>query len=312
MIESVKINNFQSLQDVEIEFGRLTVIVGPSSSGKSAIIRALKAVVSNDLHSDYITRGTKYSSVSVNTGDTVVTIERELGGSSVYKIAQTCSKESRFARINRQVPAEVTEALGILPSTKEVESIHFAGQFDTPYLLTETSSNVARILGELTNVSTIFAAVKEASRRAKASSRIVNIRKEDQAKLLSKLTEYSDLAVQSQLLKSLEADYADCTKIEVEVSQLQDLLSRADMAVSALQSIKEIKELPSLDEVLKDQKDLNEFTDLLRTWGLNKKLLDAQDANYEQAQIEISTAEEELHNLLVSVGKCPTCNQEIA
>src|SRR6187402_3232806 len=167
MLQSIRCKNFQSLHDVDLELGKFTVIVGESSSGKSAFIRALKAVSSNQLNSDYITRGTKHSYVAVKTESATVTIERDQGGISVYKVAKTGSQESRYSKLNRQVPAEVTEILGITPSTLDEGSINFAGQFDPPYLLKDTGGSVAKTLGELTNVSTIFAAVKEANRRTK-------------------------------------------------------------------------------------------------------------------------------------------------
>ena len=47
MIERVHIQGFQSLADVDLELGGFTVIQGKSNSGKSAFIRALRAVVTN-------------------------------------------------------------------------------------------------------------------------------------------------------------------------------------------------------------------------------------------------------------------------
>jgi len=63
VIHSISCKNFQSLQDVEIELGKFTVIVGASSSGKSALIRAIEAIASNSLNSDNIMQGTKHASV---------------------------------------------------------------------------------------------------------------------------------------------------------------------------------------------------------------------------------------------------------
>ena len=42
MLNSLKITNFQSHSNTEIDFDpRLTVLVGPSNNGKTAIIRAI-------------------------------------------------------------------------------------------------------------------------------------------------------------------------------------------------------------------------------------------------------------------------------
>lgn len=311
LLDSIKVSNFQSLKDVQLDFGKFTVIVGPSSTGKSAITRAMKAVTSNALDSDNITRGTKHSAVSLRTNDTTVTIERGQGGSSVYKIAKAGSEESRFTKLNRQVPTEVTEVLGITPSTQEVASINFAGQFDTPYLLKEGASSVARVLGELTNVSTIFAAVKEASRRARNASALVNIRKKDQDKLLAQISDYANIGKHAKALTSAEEEYAECIKLEAKVARLQGLIERATMASAALRSIKEIPELPDTKSVLKTQEKLNTFKAILREVAKARQIISEQDTHIREAESAILLAEKQLHDTLVAAGKCPTCNQEI-
>ena len=311
MIESIKAVNFQSLQDVEVEFGKFTVIVGASSSGKSALTRAMKAVTSNSLGTDNITKGNKYAAISLKTENATVTIERETGGSSAYKVAKPGSEESSYLKLNRQVPAEVTEVLGISPSTQEVSSINFAGQFDAPYLLKEGSSSVARILGELTNVSTIFAAVREASRRAKNASGVVNLRKKDQAKLMSQIADYSNVGVQAKAVTSAEQKLEYATQLDAKISRLSELLSTAEQASRALSAIKEIPELPDTTQLLKAQARLKLFKDTLREVVLARQLIAKQDTSIEEAQSGILSAEQELHDTLAAAGKCPTCNQEI-
>jgi predicted ATP-dependent endonuclease of OLD family len=311
LIESIKAVNFQSLQNVEVEFGKLTVIVGASSSGKSAITRAMKAVTSNGLDSDNITRGTKKAAVSLSTGDAVVTIERETGGSSAYKVAKAGSQEQVFTKLNRAVPTEVTEALGILPSTQEVASINFAGQFDTPYLLKEGASSVARVLGELTNVSKIFEAVREASRRGKNASSIVNLRKKDQAKLLGQISDYADVAVQAKSISKSEEILVEATRQQVRIDLLVDLLDRATMASKALSAIKEIPELPGTADLVNTQRNLNNFKDMLREVANARQVIANQTSSIEDADSAILLAEKELHDTLVRAGKCPTCDQEI-
>jgi DNA repair protein SbcC/Rad50 len=312
VIESVKITNFQSLNNVEIELGKFTVIVGPSSSGKSALTRAIKAVALNALDSDYITRGTKHSAVSIKTEQSTVTIERETGGSSVYQIAKVGSEESRYSKLNRQVPAQITEALGISPGTKEVDSIHFAGQFDTPYLLKEGSSSVARVLGELTNVSTIFSAVREASKRAKAASGIVNLRKKDQQKLLDQVADYSQLAPQAKGLAEVESQLAQCQQLQTHIDRLTSLHSQADSALRKLQTIKEVGSLPDLGSVVETQLKLNRLKSLVRTAAGSRKMVQTATSSIDQASSAIMLAETQLHDTLVEHGTCPTCQQQVS
>ena len=41
IIKKIRIKNFKSLEDVEIEMNQLTFLFGPNSSGKSSFIKAM-------------------------------------------------------------------------------------------------------------------------------------------------------------------------------------------------------------------------------------------------------------------------------
>jgi predicted ATPase len=311
MIQSVYCKNFQSLKDLEIELGKFTVIVGASSSGKSAFIRALRAIADNALHSDNIMQGTKHASVAVTTESATITIERSVGGTSVYKVAQHGSEESSYTKLNRQVPAQVTAALGIVPSTKEVTSINFASQHDAPYLLTESSGNAARILGELTNVSTIFAAVREASKRAKAASTLLNVRKKDQEAVIASIVEYKDINTQAKAMQQVEDIWGEAQALEESRQALQSCIVRSIAASEALSEVSFIPETPSLDEILDEQKTLQEFKALLKQAILATKQISTAANTIQAASAEILEAEKQLHDLLTDAGQCPLCLQEV-
>lgn len=311
MIQSVYCKNFQSLRDVEVELGKFTVIVGASSSGKSAFIRALKAIADNGLDSDNIMQGTKHSSVVITTDESVVTIERSLGGSSVYKIAKLGGEESSYSKLNRQVPTQITAALGIVPSTKEVASINFAGQHDAPYLLTESSSNAARILGELTNVSTIFAAVREASKRAKGASTVLNLRKKDQDLLVQQIKNYQDIAVQAKAMSVVEEVWQLIEELEQRRQFLALSIEHASTASEALSAMQFIPEPPSLAEILKLQTQLSRFKSFLKQAILAVQQQTQQESIIKESSVKISEAEDKLHKLLTEAGQCPLCLQEV-
>jgi DNA repair ATPase RecN len=311
LIQSIRVKNFQSLHDVQLEFGKFTVIVGASSSGKSALTRAIKAVASNSLDSDYITKGSKHSSVSLYTDNQIITIERESGGTSAYKVTNSRGEEQSFTKLNRQVPAQVTAALGITPGTKEVESIHFAGQFDTPYLLKDGASNVARVLGELTNVSTIFEAVRESSKRAKAASGVLNLRKKDQEKLLTQISDYANVGTEAKAVTKAEQLLTECNQLQQQIAALTALSQQLTTASEARQAIKNIPELPDLDPLLEAHKKLDTFKTIVRQLVHSRDLLNKSQTSIVEADAAIILAEEELHNTLVAAGECPTCNQKV-
>jgi DNA repair protein SbcC/Rad50 len=311
MLESIQIRNFQSLRNVDIELGKLTVIVGPSSTGKSAITRAIKAVASNRLDSDYITQGTKRASVSVKTDSGTVTIERDSGGSSAYKVIANGGKVSIYSKLNRQVPTEVTEILGIAPSTKEVESINFAGQFDAPYLLKDGASSVARILGELTNVSTIFDAVREANRKVKNASGVLNLRKKDLDEVVSQIADYTSVGEAAKTITEAESRIAQCQDLDRAIKSLSSLIDGLAAASDArLQTFIDY-EVPSLDLAQLAQQRLDRFTKILKETILSSKEISVARASEVSAQSDILSAEDDLHQALTDIGQCPLCQREM-
>jgi DNA repair protein SbcC/Rad50 len=312
VIESIRCKNFQSLQDVQLDLGKFTVIVGESSSGKSALIRALKAVSSNQLNSDYITRGTKHSYVAVKTESATVTIKRDLGGSSAYQVAKAGSQESSYTKLNRQVPAEVTEILGITPSTIDEGSINFAGQFDPPYLLKDSGNTVAKTLGELTKVSTIFAAVKEANRRTKNASTLLNLRKKDLDIVLKQIKQYSGITEKAKRLGEAEELYQQAANLDTEYTRLASLVTYAQQASDALGQVKNTGEVPDVAPAVLAQEKLDEYKSLLRQALTAQKSLTAAQASIITHDSAILLAEEELHQHLLDAGECPLCKQEIS
>lgn len=307
MLEHLSIRNFQSIRSADMVLGKFTVIVGESSHGKSAIVRAIDAVANNQLDSDFITQGQKYSSVSLKTEEGTVTIERKTGGTSAYKVAQAGSKESSFTKLNRQVPTEVTEVLGLIPSTKEVKSINFAGQHDSPYLLKDSSSNVARVLGELTNVSTIFEAVSRATKKVKSANTLVNLRKKDLDKVLTQISDYVKITEEAALVSELEVMLAEAQSLEVQANLLESLVN--DLVQHSFDIV--IPDIPDIVPIVQAQTDFNEFVALIRQVAQASKDADIQESSITAADSDILHAEGTLHQTLVEAGSCPLCNQRI-
>ena len=57
MIKHVRIRGFQSWKQADLDLEPLTVVVGESDQGKSALIRALESVMENRAGTEFITHG---------------------------------------------------------------------------------------------------------------------------------------------------------------------------------------------------------------------------------------------------------------
>lgn len=94
--------NFQSLAEFDLDISGLTVIVGPSNKGKSAVFRALKGLFRNALPAEYIRTSTAGLELTASVDGKTVTASRRTGKSTTYVIG---TKE--FKKLNQAVPSEL-------------------------------------------------------------------------------------------------------------------------------------------------------------------------------------------------------------
>lgn len=308
MLNRVEIRNFQSLKKVDIELGDLTVIVGASSSGKTAFMRALKALASNVRGSSFITQGAKKASISAHTANGVITLERSEAGGQ-YKLTQG-GEDKVYTKLGGAVPDDITKALNLQPITTESSSINFAGQFDRPYLLDDSGATVARVLGELTNVSTIFAAVREANRRRSAASSTLKTRKADFEELKSQAMKFKDLSAQQQAIKTAESAYESAVGIQGRIDRLQRMIDTVDIAQTLLgQAV--IPSVPDISNIESLHSRMTSFKTLVLIWQQEERALVRADQDVIAAGDAEHSAQDQLHAKLVELGQCPTCGSEI-
>ncbi len=127
---SITVENFQSIKRANINLGALTVIVGPSSSGKSAFLRSIKTLVSNARGTEFMTRGAGLTKVTAETDQVAVEFARGASGGA-YRLIQDGNEEV-YTKLGGGVPAAVTARLRVAPADGG-GALHFAAQFDRQY-----------------------------------------------------------------------------------------------------------------------------------------------------------------------------------
>ncbi len=311
MIGRVTVDNWQSLRSIDLELGRFTVIVGPSSSGKTALIRALRALASNVRGGGQITRGAKAAAVTVYTDRFKVTLERS-ESSGLYRIVDLATgAEQVFTKLAGGVPEAVTAALGIQPAPTNGASINFAGQFDRPYLLDDSGAAVARVLGELTNVTTIFEAVREANRRRTAFAALLRTRTDDLAALRAQAAGYATLPARMAVCADAEKRAETAVQLQDQIRRLRRATDTLAVAEGVLARHQALPGVPADAGMLAAKARLDAYKTLLRTWIEGANRTAAATAAIDQAAADESALHDELHALLVAAGTCPTCQQPV-
>jgi energy-coupling factor transporter ATP-binding protein EcfA2 len=306
MIEKVSIRHFQSLQDVTLELAPLTVIVGRSSSGKSALTRALKTLTSNQRGSSFISHGEQQCVITAWTDRGVVALSR--GKKDEYVIVPNDGDRKSFTKLAGSTPEEVTLFLGI-PSK---DPLNYSSQFDMPYLLTASAGEVARTLGELTNVHVIFEAAREANRLRLATTQELKVRLSDKKRTDEQLEGFVDFEQERETLTRLRQIIKRALELEARRDELLALIAQAEKANKILaQTRLERKPVPNLTKL---RRAVDRAAELDR---LIKILRDAEHkkSTAEQAAAaladELELLQEEHDTLLHEAGTCPTCGQTI-
>lgn len=239
MIQSVQIRNFQSLTDVQLDLAPLTVIVGPSSSGKSAFIRALMALIRNRRGTEFITHGERTSSISATLAQSIVTLTRSTQASpNSYTLipTQSRSEKQEFTKLGGEVPTQISVALGI-PTAQA--PLVIASQFDAPYLLSASSTEAARIFGTLTNASILLDGARESNRRKLQAAQLLRTRATDLDQITARVPEFRLIQSQSSALTRAEALIAQARTLRTRLdalTQATDTLTIAQDRIPALRT----------------------------------------------------------------------------
>jgi DNA repair exonuclease SbcCD ATPase subunit len=189
-------------------------------------------------------------------------------------------------------------------------SVNFASQFDKPYLLDESGAAVARELGELTNVTQIFEAVRAANRvRANAASTL-KTRRSDLDVVKEALGGFQGLTDRVSLLEQAE-------KLDAEVQSLQSRVGRLGTAITTLRITQraiekaDVPDVPAIDTL---NAALSRYLDLqgkLRGVAAKARTVHDLDDEYQSYADDLQRYAETLADMLKTAQVCPTCGQSI-
>lgn len=313
MLSDIEIVNYQSIEKTSIRLGGFTVVTGPTGSGKSAVIRAMRTCCFNTRGKAFVRQGAKTATVVVGSMGDGFAVGIDRGAENRYRVVAPSGQPDdppqvdTYTKLGGGVPEQVIDLLRMTP-------LNFAGQIDPPFLLTSSGSEVARTLGELTNVTLIFEAAREANRRRLAVAAELKRAETSLADLAARAAQYRGLKQQRESLEQAEKHLAAITELQQKVSLLRLLGLEAAKAKEALSSAAEslkAAEVPSLEGIT------GTAAAVIRLRQLRGELAAAVSEQEKQAGAAAAavaaqdTAHRELHEVLVGAGRCPTCGQQV-
>ena len=304
MLERLEVKNYQSLKDVDIKLGSFTVIVGPSGNGKSALIRALKALCFNQVGHRFIRHKQQKAWVRLTfNGGKQIEWEKPRDKGATYVVAG-----QEYTRTGRSVPKDIEDMLGIrrIVIDKSVTfNPQFQSQHDLPLLLTESSTLAARALAKLTKLSVLVEAQMACRRDLGRVSSERKAAGEDTERLKEQLGAMPNVARASNVLNRAKKLQRTVTESLDTAKQAADIVQdiRGSLLVADLP-------LPSEDEMVALDKrvvDLEKIMAAIKVADEGCARMGENAAEVLLATDELAAVEKEYAELVEELGVCPMC-----
>lgn len=309
MINKLKIENFQSHRETELEFHPgVNVIVGSSDMGKSAVIRALYWACNNKPSGDGFR--------SHWEGDTAVRVtfpdgwvERSKSGKTKnqYRLETKGNEVEVFNSFNQTVPDEIVQLINM-------DDLNWHLQMSTPFLLSARAGEVAKYLNSIVNLDVIDRTVGNINKRLRQVQQDARAREQQ-------LREYEEelLSPEFALIPELERDLAavKCLQekhgeLDTDVKDFASIITDIEKHQAELDALPDIdvekatQEIATVHNLLKQDRELEQSAVVLRCTIAG---IEEQEAMIEALASDIEQAEAEY---MSQIGdRCPLCDQEI-
>jgi exonuclease SbcC len=257
VIHQLTLSNFQSHAESVLDFHPgVNVIIGPSDSGKTAIIRALRWIAENQPGGDgyrrHDTKTTK-AALTVEGPDAAphtVTRAREGKRGNAYHIST--SPDPYKALGKGGVPDDIKALLDLGP-------INLQHQHDPPFLLSSNAGEVGRILNQIVRLEEMDHAISGANARVQRHKLDVTTHSNELLTLeagIEDLAYVDDMEADLVALEALVQDYNQAFRRAGILHNLLDDLVERERAVLELAPFVamgyDLKELEVLHEIRRE------------------------------------------------------------
>lgn len=344
----VQITDFQPFSKVELDVEGLTVIVGSSNVGKSALIRAISSALFGRAGDFFVRLGAKFSKVEINgapgalSTDPTINIEWNKGPG----LNQFSVNGELYDKVGTDVPLLIQSAgYRDIPVGNEYLRPQVSEQFDRMFLLDRPGSFVNDTIAQASRLSVLLKADRACSSDLKRNKSLQKIRQADLLQAETKLKDmepviefhakiqllkekFAKLKVLNRRIEDLRSMH-QTRKALIEITNLQlpaqtkilEGIGLKEMeAVKLVKVRKQVLTVPPLpdskpvdiDGIAQLMAKAPELKHLVGEKILHQRYFDGQTITLKSLVQEGEASEAELTILLSSIKVCPTCLRPLA
>lgn len=252
-IKSLTLRDFQSHEKSTFNFDKgLNVLVGVSNVGKSSISRALSLILFNAWDKSWVRFGARYCHVGLETSTGVLVVREK--GEKVNKYILTLPEDGiprTFESFGTVVPEEIQKALNIhathIDSTDTL-NLNFAGQMDALFLLSQTGSYRAKVLGKLSGATYLDHAIHELNLEKRQVTSKKNDINDDISRLKVEIDKFSAIEAYSDIISKFELGITSLDVLEQRLEHVRNILERIKIVQDDLVHIN--KKIEILDNLV--------------------------------------------------------------
>lgn len=288
MIQSIKLNNFQNHIFQEFVFNSgVNILSGKTDSGKSAITRAVNWIVNNQPNgSDFIHNDFDECWVVLIFGnDKIKRVKNRDGSVNSYFL-----NDEEYKAFGQNVPDKIK-------NTFNMNYLNFQYQFDSPFMVHDSSGSIAKYLNDVLSLSDIDNCIGNINSQIKDTNKtLVNFRNNEKEI--------------EGVLKSIP----DLESMKNEIDQFENRLKKLEIRKLKLNKLESISnELVDLNKKMKDFKDFDRlFIENILNLYIRKQKMEIIKSQYNDLTKSMKcviNSINQVNNILPENYICPLCKK---
>lgn len=267
MIE-VEITNYESIAHAKFIIDGFTTIVGRNSLGKSAVLRAVNAALTNQQGTDFIRWGEKFCEIHIKTGGLDVLWHKE-ENNNFYRI----NGKPPQTKIGRdEPPKEILEAgYKIVRVSSQKINLNYADQFNPLFLVDKMDSKGADLLTSVYGLDRLYKAIDLCSKEQRGNRDELRLREKDLELVDRDLKKYEGFDKVKEATKALHITRVFLDNSEKEVADLKTKYTQAYLLAAACKKLAPAKSIvvPDVSDI---QRDISVYRKLLEYLNVSDML----------------------------------------